>query len=94
MIFRRPCCDPHQQLFIRFLLCTFVFLAFGLLGHSTSALAACEPTADQASFYTDANFRGSCVIRGVGEFPNAESIGLPNDSISSLRSSDTTIMSS
>lgn len=56
-----------------------------VLGHSAPALAACEPTDNQASFYTDANFRGSCVIRGVGEFPNAESIGLPNDSISSLR---------
>lgn len=60
-------------------------LALGLLGHSTSALAACEPTANQASFYTDANFRGACVVRDAGDFPNAETIGLPNDSISSLR---------
>ncbi len=66
-----------------FLLCAF--LIFEVLGHSASALAACEPTADQASFYTDANFRGACVVRDAGEFPNAETIGLPNDSISSLR---------
>ena len=60
-------------------------LALGLLGHDASAQAACEPNANQASFYTNANFRGACVIRGVGEFPNAESLGLPNDSISSLK---------
>lgn len=56
-----------------------------VLGHSAPALAACEPTDNQASFYTDANFRGACVVRDIGEFPNAETIGLPNDSISSLR---------
>lgn len=75
--------SARQQLFIPLLI--VALLVMGLLGLDTSALAACEPTADQASFYADANFRGSCVVRGVGEFPNAEAIGLPNDSISSLR---------
>lgn len=82
-MFRRAHVAGCQQLSIGFLL--FTVLTLGVLGHSASALAACEPTADQASFYTDANFRGSCVVRGVGEFPNAEAIGLPNDSISSLK---------
>jgi len=59
--------------------------ALGLLGPSASAWAACEPTADQASFYTDANFRGSCVVRSLGDYPTSEAIGLRNDSISSLR---------
>ncbi len=58
-------------------------LVLGVLGYRPSALAACEPTADQASFYTDANFHGACVVRDVGEFPNAETIGLPKESVSS-----------
>jgi hypothetical protein len=46
---------------------------------------ACEPGNNQASFFTNANYLGSCVIKGVGVFPNARAIGLPNDSISSVR---------
>lgn len=65
-----------------FMLLLFI-MVLEVLGHSGSALADCEPTADQASFYMDANFRGACVVRDVGEVPNAETIGPPNDSISS-----------
>lgn len=75
--------DVRQPLPIPFL--AGVFLVIGLLGSSTAAWAACEPTADEAAFYTDANFRGACVVRGIGDFPTSEAIGLPNDSISSLR---------
>ncbi|MDI3465263.1 MAG: VCBS repeat-containing protein [Nitrospira sp.] len=82
-MFRRACIAARHHISTGLLL--FALLTLVVVGHSASALAACEPSADQASFYTDANFRGSCVVRDVGEFPNAEAIGLPNDSISSLR---------
>ena len=45
----------------------------------------CMPGAGQASFYTDADFQGSCVIRAIGTYATSESIGLPNDSISAVR---------
>ncbi|MBK9305895.1 MAG: hypothetical protein IPM58_02105 [Nitrospira sp.] len=45
----------------------------------------CPPGANQASFYTNADFLGRCVTRDVGDYPTSESIGLPNDSISSIR---------
>jgi hypothetical protein len=80
---RRSSVGAQQQFAVGLLL--FAALTLGVLGHSAPALAACEPTANQASFYTDANFRGACVVRDVGDFPNAETIGLPNDSISSLK---------
>lgn len=51
------------------------------LGAST----ACVPTATQAAFFIDANYSGGCVIRGAGAYPTAGSIGLPNDSISSIK---------
>ncbi|MBS0167837.1 MAG: VCBS repeat-containing protein [Nitrospira sp.] len=70
-----------HQLFI-LVLCVSVM---EVLGHSAQAWAACEPAADQASFYTEANFRGTCVVRDVGDFPNAESSRLSNNSISSLK---------
>ncbi len=56
-----------------------------LLFSSTLAHAACEPAARQASFYMDANFQGRCVIKNVGDYPNSNAIGLPNDFISSAR---------
>jgi len=35
--------------------------------------------------YTDANYQGACVVKGIGEYASPEAIGLPNDSISSLK---------
>lgn len=45
----------------------------------------CSYNADQVVFYTDINYGGQCVTRNVGEYSNSSSIGLPNDSISSLK---------
>ncbi|WP_347597831.1 PA14 domain-containing protein [Acrocarpospora sp. B8E8] len=45
----------------------------------------CSPGQYQAAVFTDANYGGSCVLKGMGEYPNPESIGLPNDSITSIK---------
>ncbi|HTN78316.1 MAG TPA: hypothetical protein VMK16_01485 [Acidimicrobiales bacterium] len=58
--------------------------AIASLVAGTRANAACHPGADQAAFFVDANFQGACVVKNVGNFANSGSIGLPNDSISSL----------
>lgn len=47
------------------------------------ARAACEPGPNQVSFFGDAGFHGSCVVKEFGDYANAGAIGLPNDSISS-----------
>jgi hypothetical protein len=49
------------------------------------ASTACVPGASQAALFIDANFSGGCVVRGTGSYPTSESIGLPNDSISSFK---------
>lgn len=46
--------------------------------------APCMPGWDQASFFRDGNFSGPCVTKGPGDYPNAQAIGTPNDSISSF----------
>jgi hypothetical protein len=46
---------------------------------------ACTPGALQASFFADSNFSGLCVTRRLGNYPNSIAVGLPNDSISSIR---------
>jgi hypothetical protein len=46
---------------------------------------ACTPGALQASFFFDSNFSGPCVTRRLGDYPNSIAVGLPNDSISSIR---------
>jgi hypothetical protein len=45
----------------------------------------CNPNSDQVAFYVDANYGGECVVKGVGDYANPASIGLPNDAISSIR---------
>lgn len=44
----------------------------------------CDPGPNEISLYID-NFSGKCILRRVGEYPNPDSIGLPNDSISSVK---------
>jgi len=51
----------------------------------TPAHAACEVGPNQVSFFTDAGFRGQCVVKDFGDFASSGAIGLPNDSISSVR---------
>ena len=46
---------------------------------------ACTPGALQASLFFDSNFSGPCVTRRLGDYPNSIAVGLPNDSISSIR---------
>lgn len=45
----------------------------------------CNPGADQVAVFVDANYGGQCVTKGVGEYSNPSSIGMPNDAISSVR---------
>jgi hypothetical protein len=45
----------------------------------------CSPNVDQAALFVDSNHDGQCVVKDIGEYPNPGAIGLPNDSISSLR---------
>jgi spore coat protein U-like protein len=45
----------------------------------------CTPGADQIALFIDINFSGQCVVKGVGNYSNPSAIGLPNDSISSIR---------
>jgi hypothetical protein len=56
-----------------------------LLLSGVVARAQCVPRDDQAAFAVDPNFRGTCIVLGVGDYPTATSTHLPNDSISSIR---------
>jgi hypothetical protein len=50
------------------------------------AEAQCSPaSAETATFHTDTNFQGTCVQRGPGDYPTSAHIGMPEDSISSLK---------
>lgn len=45
----------------------------------------CTPDANQVALYVDPNYAGQCITKGVGEYSNPGAIGLPNDSISSIK---------
>lgn len=49
------------------------------------APARCAPSADQIGLFADVNYGGQCVVRGIGSYPNPSALGLPNDSISSIK---------
>lgn len=51
---------------------------------STPTAQSCRPNANQIAIFYDSNYRGRCRVRDVGNYPSARSIGLPNDSISSI----------
>ena len=45
----------------------------------------CNPNDDQIALFVDSDYGGQCVVKGIGEYSNPSSIGLPNDSISSVK---------
>lgn len=44
----------------------------------------CNPNSFQIALYIDISYNGQCAVKSVGDYPNPASIGLPNDSISSV----------
>lgn len=45
----------------------------------------CTPNSDQVALFIDDNYLGSCVVKNIGVYPTVASIGLPNDSVSSVK---------
>jgi hypothetical protein len=50
-----------------------------------TAFQSCTPGPNEAAFFVDYDYQGSCVVRGIGEYANPDQMGLPNDSISSIQ---------
>jgi hypothetical protein len=46
---------------------------------------ACTPGAGQVAMFIYAHFGGRCVVRGAGDYATLDALGLPNDSISSIK---------
>ncbi len=45
----------------------------------------CQPSDSEVAFFMDINYQGTCIIRGVGRYDNPGALGLPNDTISSVK---------
>ena len=45
----------------------------------------CNPNADQVALFVDPNYSGTCVIKGIGNYSNPGSVGIANDSVSSIK---------
>ncbi len=56
-----------------------------LNGTVATVLGNCIPDANQVALFVYAQNGGQCVVKGIGSYPDATAIGLPNDSISSVR---------
>jgi len=53
--------------------------------HTPTSLPACLPTADQVALFVDINYGGACVVKAIGNYADANAIGLPDNTISSLK---------
>jgi|GEM_PF-2166336 len=49
------------------------------------ATTNCVPSDTQVAFFVDQNFQGSCTVRDVGKYDNAGALGLPDNTISSVK---------
>jgi len=54
-------------------------------GHVATVMDACAPAAGQVALFVYPNFGGQCVVKGLGLYPTRASLGLPPQSISSVR---------
>jgi hypothetical protein len=62
-----------------------LFLATYSAQLSGGTKIGCMPTANQVAFFLDVNYTGQCIVKDVGNFSNASAMGMPNDSISSIK---------
>ena len=60
-------------------------LLAGIQAQRAQSATACLPGPDQVALFTGINYAGECVLKEPGRYPTALSIGLPDDSISSLK---------
>jgi hypothetical protein len=56
-----------------------------IAGPVTTVVGDCLPAANQVALYVYPNFGGRCSLRSLGDYPEFADLGLPNDSLSSLR---------
>ncbi|MEP7355701.1 MAG: glycoside hydrolase domain-containing protein [Anaerolineales bacterium] len=54
-------------------------------GTVTTVRGNCVPNANQAALFIFPNYGGACVIKEAGTYSTVASLGLPNDTISSIR---------
>ncbi|MEW5868517.1 MAG: hypothetical protein AB1894_04525 [Chloroflexota bacterium] len=47
--------------------------------------APCNPNNDQIALFVEPDYKGDCVVKNYGDYRNSGSIGLSNDSISSIK---------
>lgn len=59
-------------------------MASGTGGGSSSG-APCTPSPTQVSFYVDPNYDGTCVVKDIGRYDDPTALGMPNDTITSIR---------
>jgi photosystem II stability/assembly factor-like uncharacterized protein len=57
-------------------------------GYVATVGDACTPAAGQVALFVYPNYGGQCVVKGLGLYPSPASLGLPAQSISSLRVSN------
>jgi len=58
--------------------------AWVVLATGTNA-AACEPGANEVSFFQDTNYKGPCSVLGIGKYTTSTAMRVRNDSISSIK---------
>jgi hypothetical protein len=46
---------------------------------------SCDPEPGQVALFTDPGFAGACVVLGIGDFAHSPELGVPNDTVSSIR---------
>lgn len=64
----------------------FIGLCLGFIfaAAETASAQFCKPNANQVAIFNDANYGGMCKILNPREYPTPQSMGMPNDSVSSI----------
>ncbi|HQZ95698.1 MAG TPA: hypothetical protein PLP21_05235 [Pyrinomonadaceae bacterium] len=64
----------------------FIGLCLGFIfaAAETASAQFCKPNANQVAIFNDWRFEGACKILNPGNYPTPQSMGMPNDSITSI----------
>lgn len=57
----------------------------GVVSTNVKSYWPCAPGPDEVAFYLDIDYANQCTVRGIGEYADSAAIGLPDNSLSSVR---------
>lgn len=74
----------QSSLTLRLVILSLLFMTIFFTSPSESKAQNCSPQPNEVALFQHANYGGSCIVLSSGDYPNPTSLGIANDTVSSI----------